>query len=137
MVTQAINPHPFNLPIWMWAIVAIEVIVPSYFAVASFLDPTIWGDAQLGIYGELYVIRNLAMSLGVALAALVLRSYAALLATIGARYVTDLVDIIAGFSRGPDAERTMLLAIFSLVLLVLPAFGLVWLTRRVWPARQS
>ena len=130
-MTYAARDHPFRLPIWMWAIVAIEVIVPSYFAVASLLDPTIWGEARLGTYGELYVIRNLAMALGVAVAALVRRSYAALLATIAARYVTDLVDIIAGFVRGPDAETIVLLVIFAFVLLVVPAFGLRWLARRV------
>lgn len=129
-MTDAVGQRPFRLPIWMWAIVAIEVIVPSYFAVASLLDPTIWGEARLGTYGELYVIRNLAMALGVVLAALVLRSYAALLATIAARYVTDLVDIIAGFARGPDAETMVLLVIFTGVLLVFPAFGLRWLVRR-------
>lgn len=89
---------------WMPAVVAIEVLVPTYFAVASLSDPTMWSEARLGVYGELYIIRNIAMSLGVALASLVLRSYAAVLATIAARHLTDLVDICAGFLREPDAE---------------------------------
>lgn len=122
-IAQNAKPDRF-LPVWMWAIVAIEIIVPSYFAVASFVDPTIWGEERLGVYGELYVIRNLAMSLGVALAAVWLRSYAALLATIAARFVTDVVDITAGFARGPDAETVMLLIVFSVVLILIPAFGL-------------
>lgn len=115
----------------MWGIVAIEIIVPSYFAIASYVDPTIWGEATLGIYGELYVIRNLAMSLGVALAALWLRSHAALLATIAARFVTDVVDILAGFLRGPDAETMALLGIFAVILIAIPAIGIRWLLMRL------
>lgn len=130
-MTEIARHTPRFLPLWMWGIIAIEVIIPSYFALASLMDPTIWGEARLGVYGELYVIRNLAMSFGVALAAFVLRSYVAILATIAARYLTDLVDIIAGFARGPDAETTMLLILFTAVLLVLPAFGLSWLAKKV------
>lgn len=114
-------------PRWMWIIVGIEIIVPTYFAIASVLDPTIWGEAQLGIYGELYVIRNLATSLGVALAVFWLRSPVALLATLAARYVTDFIDITAAFVRGPDTETMVLLAVFTVVLLIIPAFGLRWL----------
>ncbi|MEM7664085.1 MAG: hypothetical protein AAF292_17725 [Pseudomonadota bacterium] len=119
------------MPAWMWSIVAIEIIVPSYFAIASYVDPTIWGEAALGIYGELYVIRNLAMSMGVALAAFWLRSYAALFATIAARFATDVVDILAGFARGPDSETVTLLVIFTVILIVIPAFGLRWLLVRL------
>ena len=118
-----------NLPLWMWAVVAIEIMVPTYFAIASAVDPTIWGEARLGIYGELYVIRNLAMSFGVALSVFWLRSRVALLATVAARYVTDLVDMGAGFARGPDSETMVLLLVFGVVLLVIPAFGLRWLIR--------
>lgn len=119
------------LPAWMWGIVAIEIVVPSYFAVASYVDPTIWGEARLGVFGELYVIRNLTMSMGVALAAFWLRSYAALLATIAARFATDVVDILAGFARGPDGETVTLLLIFAVVLIAIPAFGLRWLWTRL------
>lgn len=115
------------LPLWMWAIVAIEIAVPSFFAVASFNDPTIWGETQLGPFGELYVIRNLAMAFGVFLAAFWLRSYPALLATIAARFLTDFVDIVAGFASGPDMDTLRILAMFAFVLLVIPAFGLRWL----------
>ena len=115
------------LPIWMWAIVAIEIAVPSFFAIASFNDPTIWGEAQLGAFGELYVIRNLAMSFGVLLAAVWLRSLPALLATIAARFLTDVVDIVSGFARGPDMDTAIVLTVFGVVLLVIPAVGLRWL----------
>ncbi len=131
-MTNTGNPSATRfLPAWMWAIVAVEIVVPSYFAVASFVDPTIWGEAKLGTYGELYVIRNLAMSMGVALAAFWLRSFAALLATIAARFTTDVVDILAGFARGPDAETMTLLVVFSVVLIVFPAVGLRWLLIRL------
>ncbi|MEM6728635.1 MAG: hypothetical protein AAF618_09060, partial [Pseudomonadota bacterium] len=100
---------------------------------ASLIDPTIWGAEELGIFGELYIIRNLAMAAGVALAALWLRSQAAILATIAARYLTDFVDITAAFARGPDAETTALLAAFTVILLIIPAPGLVWLVRQTRP----
>ncbi len=129
---MSINTRPLKsfLPPWVWAIVAIEVLVPSFFALASLNNPSLWGEAQLGVYGELYVIRNLAMAFGVAIAALWLRSHAAVLATIAARFVTDAVDIGAGFARGPDGQTFALLVIFSLILLVIPALGLRWLVRQ-------
>ena len=95
------------------------------------IDPSLWGEARLGIYGELYVIRNLTMSAGVALAALWLRSRAALFATLAARFMTDVIDIVAGFLRGPDAQTMLLLVIFTLILIVIPAFGLRWLFGRI------
>ncbi|MEL6681256.1 MAG: hypothetical protein AAFQ09_01265 [Pseudomonadota bacterium] len=119
------------LPLWMWGIVAIEIFVPSYFAIASYVDPTIWGEAELGVYGELYVIRNLTMSMGVALAVFWLWSYAAIFATIAARFATDVVDILAGFVKGPDAETVTLLIIFAVILIVIPAIGLRWLFRQL------
>lgn len=118
------------LPPWMWGAVAIEIIVPSFFAIATLFDPGIWGEAQLGAFGELYVIRNLTMVLGVALAAFWLKSHIALIATISARFATDLTDIISGFAKGPDAETATMLVIFTVVLLVIPALALRWLIAR-------
>jgi len=118
------------LPLWMWGAVAIEIIVPSFFAIATLFDPSIWGEVQLGAFGELYVIRNLTMALGVALAAFWLKSHVALIATIAARFATDLSDIVSGFLKGPDAETTTMLVIFTVVLLVIPALALRWLIAR-------
>ena len=115
----------------MWGIVAIEIIVPTFFGIASALNPSIWGAETLGIFGELYVTRNLAMAAGVALAAFILRSHAALLAVIAARFATDLVDIASGFLRGGGAEALVPLIVFTVVLLILPAFGLRWLIKNV------
>ena len=131
-MTKSDNPNAERfLPVWIWGIVAIEIFVPTYFAVASYIDPTIWGESTLGTFGELYVVRNLTMSMGVALAAFWLRSYAALLATIAARFATDVLDIAAGFSRSPDTETVMLLVIFAVILIAIPAFGLLWLLMRL------
>ena len=120
------SDRPF-LPLWMWGIVAIEVGVPTFFGIASTLDPSIWGAETLGALGQLYVTRNLAMALGVLVAAVLLRSYAALMIAIAARYVTDLTDIIAGIVRGAQGEELFVLSVFAIILLVLPAFGLRWL----------
>lgn len=118
------------LPLWMWGAVGIEILVPSFFAIATVFDPSIWGEAQLGAFGELYIIRNLTMALGVALAAFWLKSHLALIATIGARFATDLTDIASGFLKGPDAETATMLAIFTFVLVVIPALALRWLIAR-------
>lgn len=118
------------LPLWMWGAVAIEIIVPSFFAIATLFDPSIWGEAQLGAFGELYVIRNLTMAFGVGLAAFWLKSHVALIATIGARFATDLADIVSGFAKGPDPETATMLLIFTVLLLVIPALALRWLIAR-------
>ncbi|MEL6233916.1 MAG: hypothetical protein AAFR46_05870 [Pseudomonadota bacterium] len=116
-----------SLPRWMWGIVAIEIAVPTFFGIASIADPGIWGAESLGALGQLYVVRNFAMAFGVALAAFVLRSHIALLVAIAARYVTDFVDISASIARGVEGEALVVTAVFVLLLLVLPLFGLRWL----------
>lgn len=68
------------------------------------------------------------MAAGVGLAAL-LRNRGALLCTLGARYLTDFIDISASFARGPDPEVVPMLVVFTILLLVLPVYGLLWLWR--------
>lgn len=123
-------------PAWMWLVIAIEVVVPTFFGVATIGDPSIWGAETLDVFGRLYVTRNLTMAFGVAFAALVLRSRVALIGTIGARYLTDLVDIVAGFAQGPESEVAIQLGVFTVVLLVIPAFGLQWLWRAARGTRR-
>lgn len=124
------------LPRWIWGVVAIEVLVPTFFGIATILNPTIWGAETLGAFGALYVTRNLTMAFGVALAAL-LRSRVALLVAIAARYVTDFVDIADGFAAGPEGEQLITLIVFTVVLLVIPGLGLNWLRTHRRPARDS
>ena len=117
------------LPWWLWIIVAIEVSVPTYFGIASIIDPSIWGADSLEAFGQLYVTRNFAMVFGIVLAVL-LRSHTALLVAIAARYVTDFIDITAAFLRGVDADTQSILLVFAALLLIIPLFGIVWLIRR-------
>lgn len=117
------------LPWWVWAIIAIEVVVPTYFGIATIFDPSIWGEESFGAIGQLYVTRNFTMVLAIIIAAL-MRNHTALLVTIFARYVTDLVDIVSGFIRGPDAATMQVLAVFGFLLLVPPLFALIWLFQR-------
>ncbi|MEM1139236.1 MAG: hypothetical protein AAGH45_05065 [Pseudomonadota bacterium] len=125
------TPHSEKfLPWWVWAIAFIEMIVPTYFAVATVIDPSVWGEDTLGAIGQLYVTRNITMAAGVGLA-LLLRSHTALFVAVFARYATDFIDIVAGFLRGPDPETQQVLIVFTVVLLVLPLFGLGWLFRRL------
>jgi hypothetical protein len=121
--------QPF-LPRWLWAIVAIEVIVPTFFGLASIVDPSIWDVDRLGTLGQLYVTRNFTMALGVVLAVL-LRSRAALVVAISARFVTDFVDIVANVVRGVEGEVVPVLVVSLVLLLVLPPFGLNWLRRQL------
>ncbi|MEM6618173.1 MAG: hypothetical protein AAF631_02600, partial [Pseudomonadota bacterium] len=71
------------------------------------------------------------MSMGVALAAFWLRSCAALFATIAARFMPNIMDILGGFARVPDAQTLTLLVIFAVILILIPAFGLRWLLMRL------
>lgn len=119
--------HTPFLPLWMWGVVAIETTIPLFFGIASVFDPSIWGAESLGALGQLYVVRNITMALGVLAAALLLRSYVALLITVAIRYATDFVDITAAILRGAHGAELVGLAIFTIVLLVIPAFGLRWL----------
>lgn len=122
------------LPWWMWAIIAIEIVVPTYFGIATIFDPSIWGEDSFGAIGQLYVTRNFTMVLAIIIAAL-MRSHSALFVAILARYVTDLVDIVSGFMRGPDAATMQVLAAFGFLLLVPPLLALIWLFRRRAGAR--
>lgn len=117
------------LPWWLWIIVFIEIAVPVFYGIMTIIDPSIWGADSLGAIGQLYVTRNFAMAFGVALAVL-LRSHLALLCAIAARYVTDFTDITAIFVRGVEPQAAPVLAVFIVLLLVLPFFGLRWLWAR-------
>ena len=75
--TCASYRNPGFLPWWLWAIVAIEITVPTFFGVASIMDPGMWGADVLGPLGQLYVTRNFTMVLAI-LVAVTLRSRAAL-----------------------------------------------------------
>lgn len=117
------------IPIWLWIIILIEISVPTFFGIATIIDPSLWGADSLGALGQLYVTRNLAMVFAIALAA-ILRSRVALFVAILARYLTDFTDITAAFLRGPDAETQQTLIVFAVLLLILPVFGLIWLFKR-------
>ncbi|MEM1086978.1 MAG: hypothetical protein AAGH90_04560 [Pseudomonadota bacterium] len=116
------------IPWWIWIVIAIEVSVPTYFGIATIFDPSIWGEDHFGAIGQLYVTRNFTMVLALVVA-LILRSRVALFVALLARYLTDFVDITAGFIRGPDPETFQVLAVFGGVLLVLPLVALIWLFR--------
>ena len=49
----------------------------------------------------------------------------------------DETAILAGFARGPDSETFTLLVIFTVILIVIPAFGLRWLFLRVGKKRSG
>jgi len=127
------SQEPPFLPLWVWGVVAIEVLVPTFFGIATLLDPSIWGAETLDSFGKLYITRNLTMAFGVALAAM-LRSRTALLVAITARYVTDFIDIVDGFVSAPQGEMIIILLVFTVVLLILPGLGLNWLRLSLRPA---
>lgn len=122
--------HQTNfLPWWIWLVVTIEVLVPTYFGIATIFDPSIWGEDSFGTVGQLYVTRNFTMVFAIIIAVM-LRNRMALFVTILARYTTDFVDISAGLLRGPEAETAVVLLGFGAVLLILPLIALLWLFRR-------
>lgn len=128
MTTEPADGDRF-LPWWLWGIVVVEVAVPTFYGIATLLNPSIWGADSLGVIGQLYVTRNFTMAFGVVLAVL-LRSRLALLCVIAARYSTDFIDITAIVARGIDPQAAPVLAVFVILLLVAPFFGLRWLWKR-------
>lgn len=124
------------LPWWLWVIVAIEIVVPTFFGIATIFNPSIWGAETFDVIGQLYVTRNFTMVLGVIIAVLI-RNRAVLFVTIGIRYITDVVDIASSFIRGVEAEALPGLLIFTVLLIIVPIAGLRWLFQHLDSGRSA
>jgi len=133
MNDQSIGKKSFLqfLPWWMWIAVLLQLILVSFFIVATLSDPSalLPGDQELNYLVVLYVTRNATALLGI-IVALLLRSHAALLIALVIRFTTDLVDIVNVLSLGDKGGQAAIP--FVIVLLVAPAIiGSIYLLKRI------
>lgn len=114
------------LPKWFWIIIGLQVVIVSFFALSTLFNP----PPDFTYTTMAYVTRNLAAVFAVILAVW-LRSHTALLVTLSARCVTDMVDATTVFTM--NATYLYSVVPMVVVLLIIPAMvGIAFL----WKHRQ-
>ena len=113
------------IPRWFWAIIVLQVVIVSFFALSTLFNP----PPDFNYTTMAYITRNLTAVLAVILAVL-LRSREALLVALAARLVTDVVDATTVYTM--NATYLESAVPFVVALLILPALvGMVYLWRRI------
>ena len=116
------------LPIWVWAIVLVQVVLVMVFSVGTAMNPGdfIPGVTELNYVTQLYITRNITVALGI-VAALLLRSHKALLVMLAVRFLTDLSDVTTVFVLNVEAIKSSVpMVIALLVVPALIAIGYLW-----------
>jgi len=119
------------LPIWVWAIVLLQVFLVLFFSVGTAMNPGdfIPGATDLDYVTQLYVTRNITVVFGL-LVALVLKSHKALFAVLIVRIITDIFDVITVYAFNAEAVKSSVPMV--VVILVIPALiALVYLWKRI------
>ncbi len=112
-------------PIWLWGVLLIQIVMVSFFALATLFNP----PPDFDYTTMTYITRNLTAVLALILAIL-FRSHIALFVALAARFVTDVVDAITVFTM----QNTDFYGVVPVVtvLLILPALtGLLYLWKRI------
>ncbi|MBT5923306.1 MAG: hypothetical protein HOH29_06190 [Cellvibrionales bacterium] len=118
------------LPIWIWAIVLVQILLVLFFSVGTAMSP---GDfipdvSELNYVTQLYITRNITVALGL-IVALLLRSHRALLTLLIVRLLTDISDVMTVYAL--DVEVIKESVPMVAVLLIVPAFvAVVYLLKR-------
>ncbi|MEM9143239.1 MAG: hypothetical protein AAGA86_09640 [Bacteroidota bacterium] len=118
---------PF-LPKWLWAIVFVQVILVSFFALATAWEPANFlpGTERLEYVTMLYVTRNLTVVIGLVLAVL-WRSHKALLVVLTIRVITDIADAASVFVfHVAEIKSSVPMVIGILILPALIGVGYLW-----------
>ena len=119
------------LPIWVWAIVLVQILLVLFFSVGTAMSP---GDfipnvSELNYVTQLYITRNITVALGL-IVALLLRSHRALLTLLIVRLLTDISDVMTVYAL--DVEVIKESVPMVAVLLIVPAFvAVVYLLKRI------
>ena len=119
------------LPIWIWAIVLVQILLVLFFSVGTAMSP---GDfipdvSELNYVTQLYITRNITVALGL-IVALLLRSHRALLTLLIVRLLTDISDVMTVYAL--DVEVIKESVPMVAVLLIVPAFvAVVYLLKRI------
>ncbi len=126
MNTASLNtPWGQFLPKWFWIIIALQIVIVSFFALSTLFNP----PPDFDYTTMAYITRNLTAVLAVILAVL-LRSHAALFAALAARCVTDIVDATTVYTM--DATYLESAVPMVVALLIVPALvGLVYLWKQI------
>ena len=108
------------LPIWVWAVVMIQVALVLLFSVGTAINP---GDfipnvTELNYVTQLYITRNVTVALGVIIA-LLLKSHKALFVMLIVRVLTDISDVITVYALNVEVIKSSVPMV--LVLLIIPA----------------
>ena len=119
------------LPIWVWVIVLVQILLVLFFSVGTAMSP---GDfipnvSELNYVTQLYITRNITVTLGL-IVALLLRSHRALLTLLIVRLLTDISDVMTVYAL--DVEVIKESVPMVAVLLIVPAFvAVVYLLKRI------
>ena len=121
------TPSGHFLPKWFWIIIGLQVVIVSFFALSTLLNP----PPDFNYTTMAYITRNLTAVLAIILAAL-LRSRIALLVALVARCVTDIVDATTVFTMNATYLNSVVPMVVAL--LIIPAIiGIIYL----WKHRQD
>jgi len=116
------------LPVWVWAIVLIQIFLVLFFSAGTAMNP---GDfipdvTELNYVTQLYITRNVTVALGIIIA-LLLKSHRALLLILTVRLLTDISDVITVFALNVEVIKSSVpMVVILLVIPALLAIGYLW-----------
>lgn len=113
------------LPIWVWAIVLLQIFLVLFFSAGTAMNPGgfIPDVTELNYVTQLYITRNITVALGIIIA-LLLRSYKALLLILTVRVLTDISDVITVYALNVEVIKSSVPMV--IVLLIGPALLAIW-----------
>ena len=116
------------LPIWLWAIVLIQIFLVLFFSAGTAMNPGdfIPGVSELNYVTQLYITRNVTVALGI-IVALLLKSHKALLVLLIVRVLTDVSDVITVYVLNVEViKESVPMVVVLLIIPALLAIGSLW-----------
>ena len=118
------------LPLWIHALIAIELILIVGVTVAAVKDITVLHPEQPGptYLGSLYITRNFVACAGLALTTYVFKSHIALFVMLISRIATEIADFTNSylFERSPEVLEKIPYLIVLMVVVPVIAACLLW-----------
>ena len=116
------------LPIWVWAIVFIQIFLVLFFSISTALSPSdfIPGVSELNYVTQLYITRNVTVALGLIIA-LLFKSHKTLLVILIVRFLTDISDVITVYALNVEVIKASVpMVVVLLIIPALVAIGYLW-----------
>ena len=116
------------LPVWVWAIVLVQILLVSFFSVATAMNPAdfIPDVTGLNYVTQLYITRNVTVVVGM-IGALLLRSHKGLLVILIIRLLTDIGDVISVYALDVEVIKSSVpMVVVLLIVPALLAIGYLW-----------